>query len=389
MLRLGGIPYVSLSIASRAALVALTLSLLLQARPAVAQLLPDLFKDPTDGAFDASQWLLEKRGFLLNPIIVTEPAIGYGGGATLLFFHRSKRDREAEDKGEPLGLPPSISFALGLGTETQSWLAGGGHFGTWRDDGIRYVGAVGGTGLNIDFFVGDIPLAYSLTGFFVLQDLQFRLFGSPIFFGGRFVYSYFDWKFLGGDSPPPGFAPERNDKMGGLGPELRWDTRDNILDPSSGQQFDILAMIFGPWMGGDRSFQSLDLNFRSYHQLHPRVVLALRADNKLSFGDVPFYALPSINLRGVSATRYQDDYAGVGEVELRWRFYKRWSALGFFGVGWSAGRWSRFRDEVAVPAGGGGIRYLIARQLGLNMGIDVAGSKGQAAFYFQVGGAWN
>ena len=47
----------------------------------------DEFMDPTDGQFDVSNFLLEKRGFLLNPFIITEPSIGYGGGATLLFFH--------------------------------------------------------------------------------------------------------------------------------------------------------------------------------------------------------------------------------------------------------------------------------------------------------------
>ena len=47
----------------------------------------DQFIDPQDNKFDASHWLLEKKGFLPVPIIVTEPAVGYGAGAALLFFH--------------------------------------------------------------------------------------------------------------------------------------------------------------------------------------------------------------------------------------------------------------------------------------------------------------
>ena len=38
-----------------------------------------IFTDPEDGAFDASEWLLDRRGLLPVPIIITEPAIGYGG----------------------------------------------------------------------------------------------------------------------------------------------------------------------------------------------------------------------------------------------------------------------------------------------------------------------
>lgn len=32
---------------------------------------------------------------------------------------------------------------------------------------------------------------------------------------------------------------------------------------------------------------------------------------------------------------------------------------------------------------------MIARKMGLSMGIDVAHSKGQNAFYIQVGSAWH
>ena len=32
------------------------------------------FVDPEDGKLDASEWLLEKKGFLPVPIIITEPA---------------------------------------------------------------------------------------------------------------------------------------------------------------------------------------------------------------------------------------------------------------------------------------------------------------------------
>jgi hypothetical protein len=37
---------------------------------------------------------------------------------------------------------------------------------------------------------------------------------------------------------------------------------------------------------------------------------------------------------------------------------------------------------------GAGFRYLIARKLGVSIGIDVAHSKDQNAFYIQVGSAW-
>lgn len=44
---------------------------------------------------------------------------------------------------------------------------------------------------------------------------------------------------------------------------------------------------------------------------------------------------------------------------------------------------------ITEPAIGGGFRYLIARKLGVSIGIDVAHSRDQNAFYVQVGSAWH
>lgn len=358
------------------------------AEPARADLI-DGFLDPTDGQVDASDYLLNKRGVLLNPIIVTEPAIGFGGGATAMYFHKNAEDEEKAKNGEVLGMPPSISFGMGLGTENGTWAAAGGHFGSWRKDRIRYLGGIGYASMNLDFYAGDQALAYSLKGVFLVQELDFRLFGTPLFLGARYSYAHFDSVFGAGSMLPPALPSDQVDNLGGFGINLLWDTRDNLLDPVDGEYVQVLPTFYGPWMGGDDWFQVVDIKGRSFHQPHERVGLNLRVDAALSFGDTPYYALPSVSLRGVSATRYQGRYAGAAEVEGRWRVWKRWSLIGFFGVGWRAGESERFDSpDEGVPAGGAGFRYLIARQLGLNMGMDFAGSEDQFAFYFQVGSAW-
>ena len=49
--------------------------------PVNAASMMDGFTDPEDGMFDVSHWLAEKKGFFPVPIIITEPAVGYGAGA--------------------------------------------------------------------------------------------------------------------------------------------------------------------------------------------------------------------------------------------------------------------------------------------------------------------
>ena len=47
---------------------------------------PLRFTDPEDGQLDMSDFLLKHKGALPVPIVITEPAVGYGFGLGLLFF---------------------------------------------------------------------------------------------------------------------------------------------------------------------------------------------------------------------------------------------------------------------------------------------------------------
>lgn len=80
----------------------------------------DQFMDTKDGSLDMSQWLVERKGFLPIPLFVSDPAVGYGLGAGLAFFHKSDEDIEEKkliNEDEMLSLPPSISFAAGVYTQ--------------------------------------------------------------------------------------------------------------------------------------------------------------------------------------------------------------------------------------------------------------------------------
>ena len=59
-------------------LATLTGLLVLSSAPLQASSLFDKFIDPTDGQFDTSGWLIDNKGFLPVPILITEPAVGAG-----------------------------------------------------------------------------------------------------------------------------------------------------------------------------------------------------------------------------------------------------------------------------------------------------------------------
>ena len=86
--------------------------------------------------------------------------------------------------------------------------------------------------------------------------------------------------------------------------------------------------------------------------------------------------------------RYQGEEVAQVEAELRWQFWKRFSLMGFAGVGAAWNHFERFQRTQTIPTGGGGFRYEVARKYGIHAGIDVAFGPDNAAVYFQVGSAW-
>lgn len=353
----------------------------------------DRFKDPQDGRFDASGWLLSRHGFLPVPIVITEPAVGYGGGIALAYFHGSRQDGAAAPGGRRAA-PPSISAALGAVTENGTRLAGAAHFGVWRDDSVRFTGFVGATDLHLDFYGGDgFPrlqqgVGYTLEGWGTLQQVAWRVRGSDLWIGGQAVYFDADAKLEAGDAPPAFDVLSGQVENFGAGLALIYDSRDNILTPNAGIQSEWYLRKHHGRFARDLDYTEVDGKNRFYFGPDPRWVVALRVDTSLIGGDAPFYALPYLNQRGIPRLRYQGKAVLAAESEARYDFDGRWFAVGFAGVGRAADSFGDLADTESRWAGGVGARYLIARALGLQVGLDVARGPEEWAFYLQVGSGW-
>ena len=372
--------------------------LFLTVTPASGKSFFSQFADPKDGKLDTSQWLAGKTGFLPIPILISDPAVGYGGGLGLAFFHDSK-DELQEEVGEDgiLSLPPSVSFLVGAGTENGSWLAAGGHVGSWKKDSIRYTGAAGYGAFNLKFYgidpdqevPGDNGLEFDLEGFMFLQELTFRIKESNFFVGGR--YSYFnattDFDIFGDIPGIP--KDEVDDATAGLGLIINYDSRDNIISPSDGQLAKLHTMFYNEAFGGDYDYTKIKASSFSYWPILNDVVLGVRLEGDFIGDGAPFYDVPYIDMRGIPALRYQGENVIVTELEARWDITYRWSLVGFGGSGWTAENISDFGEESAKFAGGGGFRYLVARRLGLRVGLDIAVGPEDTVVYMGIGSAWN
>lgn len=378
--------------------VRLAVGLILGASAGVAHAgLASVFTDPQDGKFDASSWLLEHKGFLPVPILITEPAVGYGGGIGLTFFRQSIGEAAARAKETGHVTPPDVFGVAAFGTENGSKGAAAGGMFSFDDDLWRYRGGVANINMNLDFYgttgglnTGQRSVAYSLDGWASSQQVLRRIGSgsSNEWIAARWVYLDFDSAFdLGGNRGTLANYTLQS-RSSGLGLSLEHDSRDNVFTPSRGWTGALDTLFYDPDWGSRTRFQSYRAHVFTYYPIASTWVLGARVDGRTASGDVPFYQLPYLDLRGIPAARYQDEHTALVEAELRWNMTPRWALIGFAGAGRAWGTQKDFSAASTIVNKGFGFRYLMARALGLYTGLDFAWGPEDFAFYIQVGNAW-
>jgi len=347
------------------------------------------FFDPADGQLDLSYFLENPKGFLPIPIVVTEPAVGYGGGIAGMFL---RPRREAGDEGWSR---PDISGVGAFATQNGTWGAFGGDATRWVDGRLRTLVGAGTGRVNLDFYGLGPALAnvneavrYSLQFSGAVAQANWQLAPkSPWSVGMRYVFADVEPSLR--DNPAfPGLADRVRVKVSAPTAVLEFDTRDNVFTPTKGVYAESSYLASREALGASVDFERFEQVLLGWHPLPHDVTLGARANYAWSSDGTPFFLRPYVQLRGVPAMRYQGDQAASLEVEARWQFIGRWSAVVFGGGGTTRTEKSLFSATQNVGSGGAGFRYEIASKFGLHVGIDVAHSPGTTAFYLVVGNAW-
>lgn len=382
----------------------LSIALIMASGQATTATLLDNFIDPRDGMFDVSHWLAERKGFFPIPIIITEPAVGFGLGAGLLFLHDPLAGKtEAGETFDPQNIdqkgriiPPSVSGLFGGYTENDSWFVGGAHLGIWKNDRIRYTGALAQASVNLKFFGLDGGTGPSSNGFgfnieptILFQELKFRLKDSDFFAGINYLLLDSSVEFDLSDLLPTEIpSPKFDSRSASVSLLLDYDSRDTLFTPSNGLSAGLRASFYREAFGSDEEFEKYKAYAKFFTMLTDTLVLGLRGEFDTLDGEAAFYEYPFINLRGIPAFRYQGETVTVGEAEFRWNFTTRWSLILFGGVGRAQSIDALTPADDTVYTKGIGFRYFIARRFGAHAGVDVAEGPEDTAVYLTFGQAW-
>jgi len=340
------------------------------------------------GDLDMSEYMSQAYGFLPIPIIITEPAVGYGGGLTLVYLHDTLLGQKASSGRR---IPPSISGMVAMRTENGTEGLGGFHIGYWNEDTLRTTTYIGQPNIFIDIYAGNKAIQLNVDGFLFYQALKKRIGESNLFLGASYMYVKSDINL---DFNL--FAKTREETIASASFIVEYDTRDNHLSPTSGIFLSARAQFYNKAVGGDYNFENYKSTNLFYNKLNDKVNLDFNIVGETINGErneIAPYLYPFISMRGLPAMKYQGGSVITMQSEFSYNFTSRWEGTIFAGIG------KAFSKQIAVDnisfsnasshiAGGVGFRYLLAEKFGLKAGIDITTSKDGQSFYIQIGTAW-
>lgn len=327
------------------------------------------------------------------PLIINNPTLKTGIGAMGMYFFKFDK----EDKISP----PSTVNVMGLYSTNKSYFTGITSRLYWNEDKNRANFATGIGNVNNDFLYNvdgeDIRLVYTEQRKFVTLEYSRKLVGE-FYLGLLYLGTQTNYEFKNGTDEENKLAEDffkENDItdnfVSSIGFNFSLDTRDYVYYPTSGLAFSIRPKFNTKWLGSDNNYSDTDFEAAYYISMASNQVFAFGLGGGFATGDVPFDGYQNYgvrnNLRGYQAGKYKGKYMIAGQAEYRWRFYRRWGAVGFAGLGsvWGNDQEEEAFEKSLLPAGGLGVRFMVSREKRINLRLDYAiGVDGNQGLYFGV-----
>lgn len=330
------------------------------------------------------------------------------GGSTLMTFRMNPKDTTMRRSVVPMALAFMFEGGgLNLMVKPQLF---------FKDDKFRIFGVLNykntrenfygiGYNTNKNYERSDSTSQYRYSGFQVNPWFLFRMGKSDIFFGPQIDISYDKL------SEPAKYLPQQADYAAaggdengyknfssGIGFLLSYDTRDIPANPYRGTYVDLRGIMYQKWLGSDKNFYRLELDYRQYKSVGQRKVLAWTLQSKNTFGrHIPLtkYALSGtpFDLRGYYMGQYRDKSSHVALVEYRQMFntdrstwlkritshlgYVAWGGVGFMGP-------TPGKIEGVLPNAGLGLRIEVQPRMNVRFDYGRNFVNKQSLFYFNM-----
>ena len=349
-----------------------------------------ILRDTLDNKLDLSRFIIDAKGIIPIPYIITEPALG--GFGILLAPVLITPKKKPGVKGY---VPPDITAAMGMYTANKSWMVGALRSGSVPKIGLKYRVGLAYADLFLTYYrdilnSGEKQFDFELNVFPFLLSVSKKISKSDVYLGLQYTFANIKVKPQFGGNLPSFIKPQdMNNNLGELGVFMDWDRRNTIFTPDKGTRLNVLFSASDNWTGSNYNYQRLNSSLNWFIPIKPKWISGLRAEVLHVFNEPPFYAYPSINMRGIPYARYQGTTTALVETEQRFDFAGRWSVVAFGGLGAAMFKDESLGDSKAVYNYGTGFRYLLARAFKARVGIDIAGGPDSWGWYIVFGHNWN
>jgi hypothetical protein len=324
---------------------------------------------------------LQKRNWVVVPIPVSNPTLDTGlvvGGA--YFYPQSEKQKKVQ--------PPSVTGAAGFYSSNKSNAYVIGHQSYFNENKWRIGGIVGHADVNLSLSTpsaGDAAptVDWSIKGEFLAITAARKVTGK--WYAG-IIARYIDTnQQFGTDVPSFEFNTDTDIESLGLGISVEFDNRDKPINSYSGSKFKFSVLTNSEGLRTDDSYKSYNASYASYHTIRPSLVLAWELQGCSMSDRAPLWDACGVDLRGFSATDYLGKSSASGQVEVRWKFHRKWGAVAFAGSGYYKDAFSEVREREPIPSYGIGLRFMVLESQRINMRLDYGRSRNSDAVYLSVG----
>jgi hypothetical protein len=326
-------------------------------------------------------------GVAVVPIIDYDPTFSLSiGAAGQLFYQLSEKDTIS---------PLSSTGFFGMYTFNGSLgLAGFQKFHLNEDRWRIFIG--GGFGsVNFQFWqqlpiVDGVFIGFNTKANFGAAIIERQVF-NKLYVGISGVYAKTQTLF---DLPEwvPDSLKSSDLNMHNLGYGLTYDKRDHQYSPYRGYYLSFKHNIYPEWLNNPDNFSRISITYNHYYRINnERHIVATRFNAKIATGDVPFQGQNVVggdDIRGYTSGKYRNNQVYALQAEYRWRFYKRFGAVGFFGLATATEDLASLTENELLPGGGIGFRFLMLPEARINIGTDIAFGKEDWGVYFRIGEAF-
>ena len=181
----------------------------------------------------------------------------------------------------------------------------------------------------------------------------------------------------------------------GAGLALVFDNRPNVLNVREGFFSEVSYLHYWSSLGRNNSFNSINVDVRSFHPLSKRNVFAWQLVGNFQTGNIPFNQLALMGgdmiMRGYYQGRYRDQNLIAAQAEFRmlpFAFHKRLGAAVFAGSAMVAPAINRFSLRQVRPAAGFGLRYLLFPKKDIFIRFDIGFTPEGSSLYIFNGEAF-